>query len=166
MSAMCYTVVTIHVLAALFWLGGMFFLAVIGAPLLRSIEPPALRQRIFREMGLRFRTAGWIAISILLITDVLNLYFRGWLQWNHVLGSREFWHTAVGHSLACKLIAVATMLAVIGIHDFVLGPAAGRQQPGSPRAIALRHHAAHLARANAVLGIVIVIAAVRLARGG
>ena len=83
----------------------MFFLAVIGAPLLRSIEPPALRQRIFREMGLRFRTAGWIAISILLITGVLNLYFPGWLQWN-------------------------------------------------------------LARANSVLGIVIVIAAVRLARGG
>lgn len=166
MSAMYYTVVTIHVLAALFWLGGMFFLAVIGAPLLRSIEPPELRQRLFRELGMRFRFAGWIAIGILLITGVLNLYYRGWLRWDGVLGARAFWHTLAGHALACKLIAVTAMLVVSGIHDFILGPAAGRLQPGSPRAIAFRRHAAHLARANAVLGIVIVIAAVVLTRGG
>ena len=166
MSAIYYTVVTIHVLAALFWLGGMFFLAVIGAPMLRALEPPELRQRIFREMGRRFRTAGWIAITILLITGVLNLYFRGWLQWDRVLGSREFWSTSVGHSLAWKLTAVTAMLTVSGIHDFILGPAAGRQKPGSSRALAFRRHASYLARANAVIGIVIVIAAVRLARGG
>ena len=47
---------------------------------------------------------------------------------------------------------------------FFLGPAAGHAQPGSPRALALRKHAAHLARANALLGIIVVIAAVRLAR--
>jgi len=165
MSATYYAVVTIHVLTALFWLGGMFFLAVIGAPLLRSVEPPALRQRLFREMGLRFRTAGWIAIAILIATGVINLYYRGWLQWDGVWGSSGFWHSGVGHSLACKLIAVTAMIMVSAIHDFILGPAAGRQQPGSPRAIAFRRHAAHLARANAVIGIIIVIAAVRLARG-
>ena len=160
-----YTVVTIHVLTALFWLGGMFFLAVIGAPLLRSVEPPELRQRLFREMGLRFRTAGWIAIAILIITGVVNLFYRGWLQWDNVWASSAFWHTHVGRSLACKLIAVTAMVLVSAIHDFILGPAAGRQKPGSPTAIALRRHAAHLARANAVLGIIIVIAAVQLARG-
>lgn len=163
---MYYTVVTIHVLAALFWLGGMFFLAVVGAPLLRSVEPPEQRQRLFREMGTRFRFAGWIAIGILIVTGILNLHYRGWLQWDGVLASSTFWHTAVGHSLACKLIAVTAMVVVSAIHDFILGPAAGRQSPGSARAISLRRHAAHLARANAVLGIIIVIAAVRLARGG
>ena len=165
MSALYLTVVTIHVFAALFWLGGMFFLAIVGAPALRSIEPPALRQSVFRDIGMRFRTAGWIAISILLITGVLNLYFRGWLVWDHVLGSRTFWQTPSGRSLACKLIAVTAMLIVSGIHDFILGPAAGRLTPGSPLSLAFRRHAAHLARANAVLGIIVVIAAVRLARG-
>ena len=162
---MYYTVVTIHVLAALFWLGGMFFLALVGAPILRSIEPPEQRQRLFREMGTRFRSAGWIAIGILIITGILNLHYRGWLQWDGVWSSSAFWHTGTGHSLACKLIAVTAMVIVSAIHDFVLGPAAGRQTPGSPRAIYLRRHAAHLARANAVLGIIIVIAAVRLSRG-
>ncbi|HXF24413.1 MAG TPA: CopD family protein [Gemmatimonadaceae bacterium] len=166
MSATYYAVVTIHVLTALFWLGGMSFIAIIGAPLLRSVQPPELRQRLFRDLGLRFRTAGWIAIAILIVTGVINLHYRGWLQWDGVWASSAFWHSGVGHSLACKLIAVTAMVAVSAVHDFILGPAAGRQTPGSPRAIAFRRHAAHLARANAVLGIIIVIAAVRLARGG
>jgi len=166
MSATYYAVVTIHVLTALFWLGGMSFIAIIGAPLLRSVQPPELRQRLFRDLGLRFRTAGWIAIAILIVTGVINLHYRGWLQWDGVWASPAFWHSGVGHSLACKLIAVTAMVAVSAVHDFILGPAAGRQTPGSPRAIAFRRHAAHLARANAVLGIIIVIAAVRLARGG
>ena len=33
--------VTIHVFAALFWLGGMFFLAAVGAPQLYSVDLPA-----------------------------------------------------------------------------------------------------------------------------
>lgn len=163
---MYYTVVTIHVLAALFWLGGMFFLALVGAPTLRSIEPPELRQRLFRELGTRFRRAGWIAIGILIITGILNLHYRGWLQWDGVWSSSAFWHTGAGHSLACKLIAVTAMVVVSAIHDFILGPAAGRHAPGTPRAASLRRHAAHLARTNAVLGIIVVIAAVRLSRGG
>lgn len=162
---MYLTFVTIHVLAALFWLGGMFFLALVGAPLLRSVEPPEQRQRLFREMGLRFRSAGWIAIAVLVLTGIANLHYRGWLQWDNVWASSAFWHSGVGHSLACKLIAVTAMIIVSAIHDFILGPAAGRQKPGSPSAIALRRHSSHLARANAILGIIIVIAAVRLARG-
>ena len=161
-----YIVVTIHILAAMFWLGGMFFLALIGAPLLRTLEPPEMRQRLFRELGTRFRLAGWIAIIILLITGVINLYYRGWLHWDGVLGSSAFWRTTVGHALACKLIAVTVMLIVSAVHDFILGPAAGRMKPGTPRALSYRRHAAHLARANAILGIIIVIAAVVLTRGG
>ena len=39
MSALYYINVTIHVLAAMLWLGGMFFLGAVGAPVLRAIEP-------------------------------------------------------------------------------------------------------------------------------
>jgi copper resistance protein D len=54
-----YAAVTAHLLAALLWLGGMFFLGVVGAPVLRRVEPPALRQRLFHELGTRFRSVGW-----------------------------------------------------------------------------------------------------------
>jgi uncharacterized membrane protein len=158
--------VTIHVLAALLWLGGMFFLGVVGAPALRRIEPPAVRQRLFQELGRRFRTVGWVAIAVLVVTGVLNLYFHGWLRWNGVLGASAFWSTSIGHALAAKLVAVVTMIVVSATHDFVLGPAAGRAAPGSRHALALRKRAALLARANALVGVIVVIAAVHLARGG
>lgn len=166
MSQLYYVNVTIHVLAAMLWLGGMFFLGVVGAPVLRGIEPPPLRQRLFQELGTRFRRVGWFAIAVLVTTGVLNLYFRGWLHWNGVLGSADFWRTTVGHALAGKLIAVALMLSISAIHDFVHGPRAGRAASGSPAALRMRKQAALLARVNALLGVILVVAAVRLARGG
>jgi hypothetical protein len=42
---------------------------------------------------------------------------------------------------------------------------AGRAAPGSAEALVLRRRAALLARANAIIGVVVVAAAVRLARG-
>ena len=165
MYTLYYINVTIHVLAAMLWLGGMFFLGVVGAPVLRAVEPPALRQRLFQQLGTRARALGWWSIVILLVTGVLNLYFRGWLQWEGVLGAAAFWRTGTGVALAIKLVAVGTMVLVSGVHDFVLGPMAGRLPAGSPEALAFRRRAALLARANAVIGIVIVVAAVRLARG-
>lgn len=166
MPELYYLNVTVHVLAAMLWLGGMFFLGVVGAPVLRDIDPPALRQKLFQRLGLRFRSAGWWAIGVLVVTGVINLHYRGWLRWDGVLGSATFWQTATGHALAAKLSAVAAMITVSAVHDFVLGPRAGRAQPGSPGAVALRRRAALLARVNALLGVLVVVAAVRLARGG
>lgn len=165
MSALYYANVTVHVLAAMLWLGGMFFLGAVGAPVLRSIEPPPLRQKLFQELGSRFRTLGWWAIGILVVTGILNLHFRGWLHWNGVLGNAEFWRTGTGHALAGKLAAVTIMISISAIHDFVDGPRAGRAKAGSPESIALRKRAAMLARVNAMVGVLLVIAAVRLARG-
>ena len=165
MSGSYYALVTIHVLAALLWLGGMLFLGVVGAPVLRAIEPPALRQRLFHELGARFRTVGWIAIATLVATGVLMLRARGLLHWSGVFGSAAFWRTTLGTALAAKLATVVTMVVVSAVHDFLLGPAAGRATPGSPHAIVMRRRAALLARVNALVGILLVIAAVRLARG-
>lgn len=166
MPALYYANVTVHILAAMLWLGGMFFLGVVGAPVLRAVEPAALRQSIFQQLGLRFRSAGWWAIGTLVVTGIINLHYHGWLRWDGVLGSALFWRTSVGHALAAKLAAVAAMLVVSLVHDFVLGPLAGRAAPGSPRSLALRRQAALLARANALIGVLVVVAAVRLARGG
>ena len=164
MSGSYYALVSIHVLAAMLWLGGMLFLGVVGAPVLRAVEPPELRQRLFQQLGLRFRTVGWVAITVLLATGVLMLHARGLLVWSGVLGSGQFWRSALGVALAAKLAAVVTMIVVSGVHDFVLGPAAGRATPRSERALALRRRAALLARVNAIVGILLVLAAVRLAR--
>ena len=166
MRALYFTNVTIHVLAAMFWLGGMLFLGVIGAPVLRAVEPASLRQKLFQDLGMRFRTAGWIAIGVLVLTGVGNMYFRGWLAWDGVLASSDFWRSGAGSTLLAKLVAVTVMVAVSAVHDFALGPAASRAVAGTPEAMRLRKRAASLARANALIGIAIVVVAVRLARGG
>lgn len=157
--------VTLHVLAALLWLGGMFFLAAVGAPVLRRVEPPAMRAELFRRLGEQFRAVGWVAIGVLVVTGIGNLYFRGLLR-AELWTSAEFWALPYGRALAWKLATVGVMLAVSALHDFVLGPAAGRVDPGTPRAQRLRRQASWLARVNALVGVVLVVAAVRLARGG
>jgi hypothetical protein len=57
------------------------------------------------------------------------------------------------------------MLAMSAVHDFALGPAAGRAEPGGDAALALRRRAALNARVTAILGLVLVFVASRLARG-
>jgi len=59
---------------------------------------------------------------------------------------------------------VVVMVTASALHDFVLGPAAGRATLGSERALLLRRRAALLARVNALVGVVLVAAAARLAR--
>ena len=157
--------VTVHVLAAVLWLGGMFFLALVGAPVLRKVEPPPLRVTLFRELGNRYRRFGWTTLALLLVTGVLNLQFRGVLTAVSI-GSRHFWTTPFGRTLGVKLAAIAVMLAIQALHDFRWGPASSRAAPGTPEADHLRRRAALAARTSAVLGLVILIAAVRLARGG
>jgi uncharacterized membrane protein len=157
--------VTVHVLAALFWLGGMFFLAAVGAPVLRKVEPLELRTELFKRLGEQFRLVGWWAIAVLLVTGTANLHFRGILSLP-TLASSGFWASPYGRALAWKLGAVAAMLIVQTAHDFFFGPAAARLAPGSPEMLRARRRAALLARLSAVLGVVVVVAAVRLARGG
>ncbi|HEY0972832.1 MAG TPA: CopD family protein [Gemmatimonadales bacterium] len=166
MTTAYYLTVTVHLLAALLWLGGMFFLGAVGAPVLRTVEPPALRQRLFQQLGIRFRTTGWWAVGILVVTGTMLLQMRGLLRWDGVLGEAIFWGTPLGRALAVKLAAVTTMIAVSLVHDLLHGPAASRARPGSEEALAFRRRAAKLARVNALVGVVVVLAAVRLARGG
>ncbi len=154
--------VSIHVFAALIWLGGMFFLALVGAPALRTIESPALRAQLFKVLGERFRIVGWVCIAILVVTGLLNLQFRGLLS--DQLLSGTFWATSYGKTLALKLLAVSGMLVIQAIHDFLHGPAASRATPGSEHALRMRRTAGLMARASALLGIIVVLAAVRLAR--
>jgi putative copper resistance protein D len=157
--------VTLHIFAALIWLGGMFFLALVGAPALRTVESPHLRAQLFKIIGERFRTVGWICIAVLLITGLLNLHFRGFLSWT-MLGSGNFWGSSYGKTLAVKLIAVTGMLIIQTVHDFFHGPAASRLAPGSEPALRMRRSAALMARVSAILGVIVMLAAVRLTRPG
>ena len=156
--------VTVHVLSAVIWLGGMIVFALL-APILRRIGDDAERQVLFQTLGERFRIVGWVCITVLVITGVGQLQMRGW--WGAAFwGVPGLWSSALGHALAGKLATVVLMLVVQAVHDFHYGPKAGRVEPGTPQARALRRTAAWLARINTLAAVVLVWFAVRLARGG
>ena len=157
--------VTLHVLAAMLWLGGMFFLAVVGAPVLRKVQPLALRAELFEKIGVQFRWVGWTAIGVLIVTGILNLQYRHLLG-SGVMGTAAFWSSAYGHALAWKLGSVTVLILLSLVHDFVIGPRASRYPAGSAEASRYRRLAAWMARASVLVGIVLVLAAVRVARGG
>lgn len=129
----------LHVLAAITWIGGMVFIALVLVPVTRGLADPALRTRLVQEAGRRFRLVGWIALVLLLLSGLANLAFRPYL-----LGVPRF---------QMKLGLVVVALALAALHDFVLGPRAGA--PGAPPAARVR--ASWIARINLLLVLVIVV---------
>ncbi|MCU0621657.1 MAG: DUF4149 domain-containing protein [Gemmatimonadales bacterium] len=161
MPAGYWVALWLHVLAALTWLGGMLFLGLVGAPVLRTLDAPQ-RQRLFDALGRRFRTVGWSALALQLATGTMLLRYRGWLG---AMGDPAFWRSPTGVALGWKLAVVAAMLLLSAHHDFVLGPAAGRLAAEGQSAAMLRRRAALLARLNAALGLALTWFAIRLPRG-
>jgi len=135
----------LHVVAAITWIGGMLFVALVMVPVMRR-EDPKLRARIFHVTGVRFRTVGWIALGVLVATGLGNL----WLNPSLLHLPRLHWKLG--------LVALALVLAVV--HDFVLGPRAGR--PGAAPSVRVR--ASWIARVNVLVVLVIVLLGLSLLR--
>ena len=158
-------VVLIHILAAIIWLGGMFFIAIVMVPVLRRLEPPQKRIEVLSATAIRFRMVSWIAILVILVTGVLNAVNRGvTLQ---AISTGEFFSSYFGKILTSKLILVLAMLVLSAIHDFILGPRLiellSSSSPDSFQKLQKnRRYVSWLARINALLGISVVACAVML----
>lgn len=162
MSERYVATVAVHVLAAVIWLGGMLFFGL-AAPVLRRVEDDGVRAGLFEALGRRFRVVGWTCLALLVVTGVEQLRFRGW--WGSAFWRpTELLRSSQGVELLAKLSLATGMIGVQALHDFWLGPRAGAATPGSPEARAWRARAASAARLNALLGVLLVYAAVRLTR--
>jgi uncharacterized membrane protein len=129
----------LHVLAALVWIGGMLFVALVLVPVVRAQADPALRARLFHQVGVRFRAVGWAALLVLLATGLANFWMRPYL----LSLTRFQW----------KLGLVLVALVLSALHDFVLGPRAGA--PGADPGLRVR--ASWLARVNVVVVLIVVV---------
>ena len=113
-------IVLIHVLAAILWLGGMFFIGLVMVPVLREMEPPEKRIEVLSSAAKRFRTLSWVAIPVLLITGILNAMNRGVTL--EMVSNGSLFLSHFGKILTIKVAVVLIMLILGAIHDFVLGP--------------------------------------------
>ena len=129
----------LHVLAAIVWIGGMLFIALVLVPVVRRLSDPSLRARLVRDVGSRFRTVGWIAMGLLLASGLVNLWYRPYLL--------------SAPLLQCKLGLVVVALVLSVVHDFFLGPRAG--MPGADPALRVR--ASWIARINVVVVLIVVV---------
>ncbi len=148
----------LHIISAMFWVGGMLFLVLVVAPFLQSLPDPKERSKIYQTVGKKYRLYGWIAIITLLCTGPVMLYTFYGISPSRIF-SPAVQATPFGKALAIKLTLVAIIVISSLIHDFYLGPKART----SPRLTLL---AKIFGRGNLIIALLIVIFAVLLrARG-
>ena len=166
--------VFLHIMSAIIWVGGMFFLALVVVPVARHL-PPADRAALFGAVGRRFRTVGWVCIALLIVTGIINMTYRG-VTLDNVF-TAELWGSPFGSVLAVKILVVAALLALSVVHDFVLGPRSVRvlegvgqgtpeqQQAAAEQAERLRQLASMMGRVEGILALLVIVLAVMLVRG-
>ena len=152
--------VWLHVLAAVSWIGGMIFLSLVLAPLVRSRKAAPEFMALFRSAARRFRFVVWGAIAILLVTGLPLLHQRG-----IPIMDPSGWPLI----LAVKLGLVAVLLFFTLTHDLILGPRVGRiVQLPSERRSGLDHVlvacSPWIARCSLLLTLAVLFAAVVLVR--
>ncbi len=166
MTAVYHLSVFLHLLAAMIWLGGMLFLAIIIVPVVRKPEYLQFSGKLFHQTGLKFRTVGWICLVLFLVTGLFNLYFR--TRDVEVLFSSQFWEGLFGAALLLKLVIFSIIVLMSAVHDFYIGPKATelwQQNPDSPEAKKLRKSASWFGRLNLLLGLIVVYLAIGMVRG-
>jgi putative copper export protein len=158
--------VGLHIVAAAAWLGGMLFLVLVVVPALRTPALAPHATAAIRALGERFRSVGWATLLVLVVTGTANAAFRAGAF--APLADAAWWATPFGRILGLKLALVALVLALSALHDFVVGPRAGRlmaEAPGAPGTAAWRQAARWMGRVNLLLALAIVGCAIRLVRG-
>jgi uncharacterized membrane protein len=137
--------VSLHILAAMTWTGGMVAFVALVMPFFRG-RSEAERTRFLDWFGPRFETMSWICLAILAITGTFNLWSRG-VQPSDFL--RPEWRaTSFGTVLMWKLGLVALVTMLSAMHARMHSKAQARW----------------LGRSLLVIGVAIVAMAVMLVR--
>jgi uncharacterized membrane protein len=107
----------LHVLAVVFWIGGIGYILFVLMPAVPHI---ALRDRA-RFMPLilrRFLVIVWTAIGVLILSGLYRMFF----VWD--VTQAGFFTTPTGYTLTIKLVLVAVLIAVAGVVTFQAVPRA------------------------------------------
>lgn len=89
---MTLLLLAIHVLAAMLWVGGMFFAYVVLRPSVGGIEPAAERPRLWRRVFARFFPWVWAAVVLLPATGYALIV----VQFGGMAGAAPYIHVMQG----------------------------------------------------------------------
>ncbi|MDF0642458.1 MAG: hypothetical protein P0111_00385 [Nitrospira sp.] len=113
MSVLSLTLISLHIGAAVTWIGGMLFLSLVLAPLLRQADDPSSVKVLFGAAARRFRLVVRLAIVVLIGTGPLLLEARGLS-----ITEPSSWPIV----LWVKLTLVGLLLLFTLLHDLLVGP--------------------------------------------
>ncbi|MBD3615056.1 MAG: DUF4149 domain-containing protein [Gracilimonas sp.] len=163
---MYYLSLFIHILSAIFWIGGMLFTVAVLVPASREPLLNKHRGAFFKLIGEKFSRISWLLFMLLIITGVTNLTTRGF-DWKLFL-DQNFWSAGFGYYLGIKLIIFSIVLLISGVHDFYAGPKAAELMESEPNSILtqkFRKLSSWLGRINLIFGLLILYYAIRVVRG-
>jgi len=163
---MYYLSVFIHILSAIFWIGGMLFTVAVLVPASRHKLLARKKGEFFTLIGKKFSRISWFLFLVLTVTGITNLLTRGYSLSD--LATSPFWSGNFGSSLLIKLHLFAVVLILSGIHDFYAGPKAAElmdSQPNSSGTKKYRKISSWLGRLNLLFGLGILYYAMKLLRG-
>ena len=154
------TLVVLHLLAAVTWVGGMVFLSLVLAPLVRGRKAAPEFMVLFRSAALRFRPVVWVAMAILLMTGPMLFSHRGLS-----IMAPASWPGIV----TVKLMLVALLLFLTFLHDLVFGPQVSRvsaiaESQRTTREQVIFKSARWLPRLSLLIALAVLVAAAMLAR--
>ena len=113
MTSWYYISVWLHIIGAAFWIGGMLFLPLV---LLPGIKNHPDRKNLLMATGLKFRFYGYIVLTMMFITGLLNIYLRG-LSFSF----NFFIMTRYGQLVELKIILFVLMITISLLHDLIIG---------------------------------------------
>jgi putative copper resistance protein D len=160
MKELYLTSVFLHIVAAMLWVGGNLFIIVVLVP---AIKDHSDRAQLFKLTGLKFRTAGYIALAVLFLTGIFNMYYRG----------VDFtWESLTQHAIGeLGLYKIGLFLLIVffsGLHDYLTGKKAVQkriQDPNSPEIPKIRQQARLLGRINFLISLILVSLGIVMVRG-
>lgn len=160
MSVAWLILISLHLIAAVTWIGGMLFLSLVLAPLLRQAGDQSGVRVLFTTAARRFRLVVRPAIVMLLVTGPLLLDARGLSVTEPSSWPAVLW---------VKLTFVGLLLLFTLLHDLLLGPRVLRMgsQPDAARTaqdLFLLTASRLVPRLALLTALVVLVAAAVLAR--
>jgi uncharacterized membrane protein len=114
------SVLWLHLLAVTVWIGPQIFMFAAAIPAVRTVEDIHERTRIMRILVTRFGNLTLIALVVIIVTGVINIYqVDGYSAADLISGdanirwTRIFWE---------KMVMVGVAVALTAIHVMFVGP--------------------------------------------
>ncbi len=113
-------VLWLHLLAVTVWIGPQIFMFAAAIPAIRTIEDIRERTRIMRILVTRFGNLTLVALAVIIITGVINVYqVDGYSVGDLISGDPQIRWTRIFWE---KMVMVGVAVALTAIHVMFVGP--------------------------------------------